>query len=57
MIAEIEQKIQAESEIDGKECSSNDDGSEETCGGNVSGQIREFDEDFCIQFLNSDAFS
>lgn len=57
MMNAAEQKLAAESEIDGKESSSNDDSSEDTCGSDVGGQNTEFGEDFCIQFLNSDAFS
>lgn len=57
MINAAEQKRAAESEIDGKKSSSNDYSSEDTCGSNVGGQNKEFSEDFCIQFLNNDAFS
>jgi hypothetical protein len=56
VMAEGERQTKAESEIEGKETSSNDDGTEEI-GSNAGGQDRDFDEDFCIQFLNSDAFS
>ncbi|KAE9374299.1 hypothetical protein N431DRAFT_437754 [Stipitochalara longipes BDJ] len=57
MVAEIQRNIVAEFEVDGRESSSNDDGSEETCESNVGGQNGELDDDFCIQFLNSDALA
>ncbi|PMD47128.1 hypothetical protein L207DRAFT_560720 [Hyaloscypha variabilis F] len=46
-----------EPEIEGKETSSNDDDSEETWGSSVGDQNGEFGEDFCMHFLNNNAFS
>ncbi|KAE8449007.1 hypothetical protein EG329_008595 [Mollisiaceae sp. DMI_Dod_QoI] len=57
VIAGAKKHMSAEAEVDGKETSSNDDGSEEISETNVGEQNQGFDDDFCIHFLNSDAFS
>lgn len=56
VVAEAKRQLEAESEIGGKETSSSDDGLEEI-GSDAGEQNQDFDDDFCIHFLNNDAFA
>jgi len=57
VIVEAQRQVRAKAKGDDKETSSNDDGSEVISGSNFGDRTQDFDDDFCVQFLNNDAFS